>query len=75
LQRKRAKPGISVSYQCAGWSNSYNCGLNNDYFAAMDYVSGDFEIRFGQPDYTGRFCVIGSKINIEEIEKLFNFRG
>ena len=41
----------------------------------FDYVSGDFEIRFGQPDYTGRFCVIGSKINTEEIEKLFNFRG
>ena len=40
-----------------------------------DFVSGDFEIRFGQPDYTGRFCVIGSKIKTAEIEKLFNLRG
>ena len=40
-----------------------------------DFVSGDFEIRFGQPDYTGRICVIGSKIETAEIEKLFNLRG
>ena len=48
---------------------------DNEKWYYFDYVSGDFEIRFGQPDYTGRFCVIGSKINTEEIEKLFNFRG
>jgi len=49
----QAKPDISVSYQCASWSNSYACGLNNDYFATMDYVSGDF---YADRDRTDVVC-------------------
>ncbi len=41
----------------------------------FDYVSGDYEIRFGSPDYTGRICVIGSKLNEQKIEELFLRRG
>lgn len=37
----------------------------------FDLVAGDYEIRKGEPDYTGRVCVIGSKINEEKIAKLF----
>lgn len=52
-QANRAKPGISVSYQCAGWSNSFLTGLGNDYFASMDYVSGDF---YADRDKTDVVC-------------------
>ena len=41
----------------------------------FDFVSGDYEIRLGAPDYTGRVCVIGSKIDEHKIEELFNKRG
>ena len=37
----------------------------------FDLVAGEYEIRKGEPDYTGRVCVIGSKINEEKIAKLF----
>ena len=48
---------------------------DNESWYYFDYVSGDFEIRLGAPDYTGRLCVIGSKINEQKIEELFNRRG
>ena len=37
----------------------------------FDYVPGEANIRAGQPDVTGKFCVIGSKINEEALSKLF----
>ena len=37
----------------------------------FDYVPGDFEIRHGTPDYTGRLCVIGSQLDEEAIRELF----
>ena len=36
----------------------------------FDYVAGDYSIRKGDSDFMGRFVVIGSKINKENIEKL-----
>lgn len=39
---RRARPGISVSLQCAYWKNPLYNGMDDAYFAAMDYVSGDF---------------------------------
>ena len=48
---------------------------DNESWYYFDYVSGDYEIRLGSPDYTGRICVIGSKINEQKIEELFNKRG
>ena len=47
---------------------------DNDKWYYYDFVSGDYEIRLGNPDYTGRIVVIGSKIDEEKIEKLF-FKG
>ncbi|WP_294407288.1 GTP-binding protein [uncultured Clostridium sp.] len=38
----------------------------------FDLVPGEFEIRQGEADYTGRLCVIGSKLDIDKIESLFN---
>ena len=37
----------------------------------FDMVPGEYEVRDGKPDYTGRLCVIGSKLNTQKIEKLF----
>ena len=37
----------------------------------FDFVNGDWEIREGQPDYTGRLCVIGSHLKEHEIEEYF----
>lgn len=37
----------------------------------FDLVPEEYEIRYGSPDYTGRICVIGSKLNNNNLEKLF----
>ena len=37
----------------------------------FDYTPGELNVRAGKPDVTGRICVIGSKINEEELAKLF----
>ncbi|MGN0470840.1 MAG: CobW family GTP-binding protein [Acutalibacteraceae bacterium] len=36
-----------------------------------DFVPGEMNVRNGSADYTGRICVIGSKLNENELEKLF----
>ena len=38
----------------------------------FDYVPGEADIRFGAADIIGRLCVIGSKLDKGEIEKLFS---
>lgn len=37
----------------------------------FDMVPGEADIRTGSPDYTGRLCVIGSKLQEEKIAELF----
>ncbi len=37
----------------------------------FDMVPGEFEIRDGKPDFTGRICVIGAELKEEDIQKLF----
>ena len=37
----------------------------------FDLVPGEYEVRTGAADYTGRLCVIGSGLHEEELEKLF----
>ena len=36
-----------------------------------DFVPEEMDVRNGSADYTGRICVIGSKLNESELEKLF----
>jgi len=38
----------------------------------FDYTPGEAEIRTGAADYTGRLCVIGSKIKEQELKALFD---
>ena len=37
----------------------------------FDYVPGESNVRDGKPDVTGKFCVIGSKLNEEKLKALF----
>lgn len=37
----------------------------------FDMVPGEYEIRDGEPDYTGRLCVIGTDIEEHRLEELF----
>ena len=47
---------------------------DNDKWYYYDFVSGDYEIRLGNPDYTGRLVVIGSNLDEHKIRDLF-FKG
>ncbi len=44
---------------------------DNEKWYYFDLVAGEYEIRTGAPDYTGKICVIGSKINEDKISHLF----
>ena len=37
----------------------------------FDMVPGEYEIREGEPDYTGRLCVIGTDLDGHGLEELF----
>ena len=41
----------------------------------FDYTPGEPEIRTGSADYTGRLCVIGSKLDEEALQALFAHRA
>ena len=40
----------------------------------FDLVPEEYEVRAGQPDYTGRLCVIGTDIKEDELMKLFHLK-
>lgn len=40
----------------------------------FDLVPGEFEVREGAADYTGRLCVIGAGLENEKLEQLFQLR-
>lgn len=44
---------------------------DNEKWYYFDLVAGEYEIRLGEPDITGKVCVIGSKIDENKIEDLF----
>ncbi len=37
----------------------------------FDFVDGEYELREGEPEYTGRLVVIGAELKEHEIEELF----
>ena len=43
----------------------------HDRWLEFDYVPGEWEIRHGKPDYTGRLCVIGSQLHENTLAALF----
>lgn len=46
------------------------CGENGKWIH-FDYVPSEINVRYGTPEYTGRLCIIGSKIDEEELKELF----
>ena len=40
----------------------------------FDLVPGEYEVREGSPDYTGKLCVIGSKLDEDKISELFGLK-
>ena len=44
----------------------------NDQWIHFDYIPGEADVRTGDADVMGRICVIGSGINEEEIQSLFD---
>ena len=40
-------------------------------FLYFDYVPGEISVRAGEPDATGRICVIGAMLNKRGIAELF----
>lgn len=38
----------------------------------FDFVPEEYEIRTGVPDYTGRICVIGTKLDTDKLENMFH---
>ncbi|MBO7364874.1 MAG: cobalamin biosynthesis protein CobW, partial [Lachnospiraceae bacterium] len=47
--------------------------LTDGTWAYFDLVPGEYEIRRGEPDYSGRFCVIGSELKEDGLKTLFGF--
>lgn len=45
---------------------------DSDEWFYFDLVPQEYEIRTGKADYTGKLCVIGSKINEDGLKQLFN---
>ncbi|GHU42722.1 hypothetical protein FACS1894111_07120 [Clostridia bacterium] len=43
-----------------------------DKWIYFDMVDGEYELRDGTPDYTGRICVIGVELQEEKIRELFH---
>lgn len=46
--------------------------LENGDWIQFDMVPEEYEIRNGEPDYTGKLCVIGTNLNEEKIKELFH---
>jgi len=40
----------------------------------FDLVPGEYELRKGSPDYTGKLCVIGSKLDESKLKELFGIK-
>ena len=40
----------------------------------FDLVPGEYEIRKGEPEVTGRLCVIGTELKTEEVERVFRLK-
>ncbi len=46
--------------------------VNGEDWIYFDYVPGEAQIRSGSPQTTGKFCVIGSKLQEEHLKQLFS---
>ncbi|MBR3036114.1 MAG: cobalamin biosynthesis protein CobW, partial [Lachnospiraceae bacterium] len=47
--------------------------LTDGTWGYFDLVPGEYEVREGAADYTGRLCVIGSELKEDRLAELFGF--
>ena len=59
--------GYGVILRAKGIVKASDC----DKWYYFDLVSGEYELRQGSPDYTGKLCVIGAKLDENKIRSLF----
>ena len=45
--------------------------VNDGEWLHFNYVPGESSVECGAADYTGRFCVIGSKLHEDSLKELF----
>jgi hypothetical protein len=45
-----------------------------DKFIYFDFVPGEADVRYGEPDVIGKLCVIGSKIDKDAVSDLFGVK-
>lgn len=76
--KKFKKDSLGTMLQELSMSDAYGMILrakgilpdSNGDWLYFDLTPGEYEIRKGAPDYTGRICVIGTELKIERIEQL-----
>jgi G3E family GTPase len=70
LKDKLAKLSDGVTYGIVLRAKGIVEGENGKWLH-FDYVPAEINVREGSADYTGRLCVIGSKLDEEELKELF----
>ena len=70
LEEMLAKLSDAVCYGTVLRAKGIVEGENGEWLH-FDYVPGETDVREGAPVYAGRLCVIGSKLDEEELEELF----
>ena len=61
----------TIQYGIILRSKGIVAAADNDQWYYFDLVAGDYEIRTGSPDITGRLCVIGAQLDQEGLQTLF----
>jgi G3E family GTPase len=78
--RKFSRDEIEKALKTLSTSNDYGIILrskgmvpskDDNSWIYFDYVDGDYELRSGEPDVTGRIVVIGSKLDDKKLSELF----
>jgi len=70
LNAMLAKLSDSDAYGVVLRAKGIVCGENGEWLH-FDYVPEECNVRVGSADYTGRLCVIGSKLNEGALAELF----
>lgn len=77
--RKYSEPELKVYLEALGREETYGIVLRakgmvegtDGKWMYFDMVPGEVQIREGQPEYTGRICVIGSGLKEQALKDLF----
>ena len=68
LEKMSESSGYGLVLRAKGMVES-----NDGQWIYFDMVPGEVDVRYGEPEYTGRLCVIGSELKEDKIAGLFGF--